>query len=167
MAVVISIKDAKRLKVSRGSQTMAIIRDAARKATKLKIGGFLMWRKRPLLAGLTLSGEARLQVEVMDFLRKSLHQDACAYHAPQEAKRSRAWWTLLFAMGTFRGFPDICILHASRAYFIELKHDSNPLTPDQESFLEWARDCGFPAIVARSIEDVSAFLTEHKLRATT
>lgn len=155
----LSVADAKRLKLP--AKIVSMVKDAAR----MRLGGFLAWRQRPSLSNFKLKPEESVQLAIMDFLRLHLRKDACAYHPPNEAIRSKATWAMLYGLGFWRGMPDIVIYCQGRAYFIEVKSDSGELTSDQEDFISWATASGFPCIVAREIGPVSEFLTAHQLRA--
>jgi hypothetical protein len=161
MSIRLSAADARRLKLP-----APIARAVKKIAASERLGGFLTWRKRPILQNLKLTPEAKVQLQIMDYLRVHLRSDAVAYHPPNEAQRSKVWWALLYALGFWRGMVDIMILCQGRAYFIEVKSDSGKLTPEQEDFMKWATASGFPCILARDLGDASAFLTANDLRAT-
>lgn len=161
MALRLSFAEAKRLKLP-----AAVRRAVAKSESVARLGSILTWRQRPILKNLPLAPEAKTQLAIMDYLRLHLRKDAAAYHPPNEAKRTKVWWALLYALGFWRGMSDIIILCQGRAYFIEVKSDSGTESADQTSFREWATSSGFPCILARDVGAVSAFLTEHDLRAT-
>lgn len=73
-------------------------------------------------------------------------------HTPNEGKRHPATGARLKRAGLKKGVPDILIL--DRQIAIELKYGKNKLTPHQKHWLERLRNCGWTAVVCRSVDEV-------------
>ena len=53
------------------------------------------------------------------------------------------------------GFPDIQAMTLSgRLLFIEVKRPKEPVSEKQQEFIDWHKDKGHFAIIARSLDDV-------------
>lgn len=61
-------------------------------------------------------------------------------------------------MGLKAGVPDLMLIRAGRAYFIELKADKGRLSPEQRAIRNDLITHGAPAAVCRSVDDVSVTL---------
>src|SRR5262245_57898225 len=96
--------------------------------------------------------EADLQIAVMQLLRLSLGGYAICFHVPNGGKRSLTEARRFKAMGVLSGIPDIAILDAGRAYFLELKSKRGTITATQRechNALGWA---GCPTAIIKSVD---------------
>jgi hypothetical protein len=91
--------------------------------------------------------------QVADFLRLALFEDA--------------WWTtfplggggkarggILKAAGAKIGTPDVLVIFAGRAHWIELKTKSGEVSPAQSDAMRALEKAGCPCAIARSLDDV-------------
>lgn len=105
--------------------------------------------------------ETRLQITIMEYLDLVLPESARAFHFHQSGKDKKEQ-ALLARMGVKPGLQDIGIIRScGRIYLIELKTPkTGRLSPDQIEMRKWCTRWGIPHCVARSIEDVRAFLAD-------
>lgn len=97
--------------------------------------------------------EAGLQEAVVRYLRLALH-DCVVYHTPNGGRRSHKTAKLMKRIGTLSGVFDITILApVGRAFFMEVKHGSGRLSPEQEVFRMALIRMGHPYCVVRSLDD--------------
>lgn len=150
IAMALRVASLKGLKVSRAVQVAA--------------AAIYRWRSYAARGAFRWRPEEIVHIAIMNYLRVTLDADCVAVHIPSEAKRTGANWAVLQALGYINGMSDIWILYRGTVAFIEVKADNGALSPDQEAFLEWTRARGYHGIVARSVDDVAAFLTQIGLK---
>lgn len=71
----------------------------------------------------------------------------------------------LKGMGLTPGAADLVIVKSGRAYFIEVKTANGVWQPTQIEFAKWARDCGAPYAVIRSLDETLTALKRWRLIA--
>ena len=104
-------------------------------------------------------------------MRETEHQVQCAI-AQYLDMRGLCWWAIpnggnrnlitakkLKAEGVKKGVPDICILHDSQVYFLEVKKPKTDtpkgrLSTDQKDMIERIREQGGEVAVVYSVADV-------------
>lgn len=101
--------------------------------------------------------EQALHVAVSRFLRHALPANATYTTFPLGGGGFRRGQTLK-AMGTRAGWPDVQVLHAGRAFFVELKAADGRLSDIQADTHRRIVASGCPVLVARSVEEVAAAL---------
>lgn len=102
--------------------------------------------------------ERDLQIQVMDYLKWALADNAVAFHIPMGGSRNRLEAINLKRMGTTAGVPDIEILHRGRALFVELKLGKGALSDSQKHMIPRIEQAECPVAVCRSLNDVKLFL---------
>lgn len=104
------------------------------------------------------SPEESLQRAVADYLDTVLPQGYKWFHPPNGGGRSKAEAGALRAQGVKRGVPDVIIVGDGKLYAVELKVGKNTISTEQMEWLDHFRENGFEAGVAKSVDDVRAFL---------
>ena len=107
--------------------------------------------------------ENELHASVVEFLRFALPEGALFNHAPGEGKRSPRAQAELKASGYWAGWPDLEILVAGAAYFIELKTARGHLSAQQVGTHAALRRCGFPVATCRSLAEVETALQSWRI----
>lgn len=102
--------------------------------------------------------EADLHTVVVQWLKWHLPASAIFHHSPNEGKRGWRSQAALKSHGTQAGWPDLEILYAGTAYFIELKAPKKYLTPAQKAMHERLRAAGFVVLTCRSLAEVETTL---------
>jgi hypothetical protein len=59
----------------------------------------------------------------------------------------------------FRGYPDVCVFHRNKMYYIEAKIKGNYQSPEQKVFQELCRTANIPYILAYTVEDVVSVIS--------
>lgn len=108
------------------------------------------------------NNELELQRAVKQLLDLTLPRDAVWHHSPNEldmhgpeAARAQA---KARSMGTRKGWPDIEIMWAGRAHFIELKVGRNKLNDGQQHVGDMLVRAGARHAVCRSVGEVQDVL---------
>ena len=104
--------------------------------------------------------EEALHRQVAAFLRLVLADGAWFTHCPNGGARTPAEAGILKAMGVRAGTPDLLIVHAGRAIWIELKAARGAVSTRQAETMAAIRAAGCPVYVCRSLDDVIAALHE-------
>lgn len=102
--------------------------------------------------------EAKLQQDCVKWLVLQ-YPHALFYHAPNEGKRSFAYWSWLKGLGTRAGFPDLVILEACGPHIglaVEFKAGKGKTTDNQEHWLLEMQKRGWITEVCRSLEEFQA-----------
>ena len=116
-----------------------------------------------------LKNEDLLQYQVTCFMKEMLatgRYKGTFFHIPNEsgkaANKLQAQKTQQKkkALGLVPGAHDNAFMWDGGNCFIELKHDKNKLTPNQEDFRDWSEWAGVPARVAYSVDEVEQILIE-------
>lgn len=103
--------------------------------------------------------ETDLHIACVQLLRLALPSKAVLHHTHNEGKRTRRDAGLAKAMGQRAGFADLMILHAGRAYFIELKTATGRQSPSQQQFEFDILQAGFPHYaIVRSVDELIGVL---------
>lgn len=104
--------------------------------------------------------EQSLHISVAGFLKRALPPEILWFHCPNGGKRNLKEASLLKAMGTLAGVPDlIFIMPNGQAAFIELKTKTGEHSPEQITFAQRARLIGCAYATCRSFEEVEATVT--------
>ena len=104
--------------------------------------------------------EEALHRQVAAFLRLTLADGAWFCHPANGGARTPAEAGILKAMGVRAGTPDLLIVHAGRAIWIELKAQRGTVSAQQAGTMADLRAAGCPVYVCRSLDDVIAALHE-------
>lgn len=102
--------------------------------------------------------EFKLSCVVADYLRHALPAHVLWSHFPAGENRSPITGARLKRMGTAKGWPDYIIVHNGRFIGIELKIPGNYPSPEQRAFGDCLTAQGGAWTVARSLDQVEAFL---------
>ena len=92
------------------------------------------------------------------YLDLALPDSAVWSHPANGGWRIRKEAAIFSGLGVKPGIPDIIIVHAGRLVAIELKAPGGRLTRVQEAMHERLRRAGATVAVARSLDELSAFL---------
>ena len=68
--------------------------------------------------------------------------------------------SILKGLGAKQGFPDVMVLDAGRAIFLELKAPKGRVSPAQEACHRALRRAGAPVYIIRSLEEAIAALRQ-------
>ena len=104
--------------------------------------------------------EEALQRAVVTLLRAVCGPDVWWCAIPNGGYRTKAEAGIMVAMGQRAGAPDLLLVHAGRATFIELKAAKGDLSTAQKTTHPAIRAAGCPVYVCRSLDDVIAALHE-------
>lgn len=102
--------------------------------------------------------EFRLSCVVADHLAKALPPRAAWTHFPAGEARSEITGARLKRMGTAKGWPDYLILIDGRLLGIELKAPGGRVSDEQRAVGDSFVANGASWTIARSLDDVEAFL---------
>lgn len=105
--------------------------------------------------------EQALQRDVAELLDSLAPRGGFAWFAvPNGGKRNRTEAAIMKALGVKAGVADICIIAPpkGRAFFLELKSERGTLSPAQREFRDRVVAIGAVYGVARSLDEVAAFL---------
>jgi hypothetical protein len=105
-------------------------------------------------------GEADLQRSVNQFMRWMLPADAIHFAIPNGLMRSKKAAARAIGEGVRAGIPDLCVIHAGRPIFLELKTPKGALSAVQRQMHEKLTYAGAPVFVCRSLPEVEARLRE-------
>jgi hypothetical protein len=104
--------------------------------------------------------EDDLQRSVVQFLRWSLPADAEYFAIPNGGKRHSKAAARLVGQGVRAGIPDLCVVHRSRAIFIELKTAHGVLSTVQRQMRRKLEYAGCTVLVCKSVANVECGLRE-------
>ena len=103
--------------------------------------------------------ERNLHTAVAEFLDRSLPDASYWFPVPSASMRNVIQAVNMKRAGELKvGTPDLCIVHRGRAIFIELKSPKGNLTDSQKEAQKQILLAGACTTIARSVEDVAAFL---------
>lgn len=130
---------------------------------RLSKRGLVMWRsvkrtsrgKQP-----RQRPEAVLHKLVVEYLARALPKGAFFSTLPMSGGANFMRGPTLTSQGAKRGLPDILIVHAGSAYFIELKAKGGTLSTEQRATHADLQTARAPVGVCRSLDDVQRFLRE-------
>lgn len=111
--------------------------------------------------------EQLLQRSIVTYLRAVL-PSGFIVQSTANKPRSKVAGAIEKSMGAVKGWPDLTLYGPANdgkpyAWFIEVKTRTGRVSPDQHSVHDRLRDIGFPVEVARSLDDVRAFIAKHNL----
>ncbi len=105
--------------------------------------------------------EDQLQIQTCAYLAHALIPPALFFHIPNGGHRSKAQAGMFKAMGVKAGLPDLCIILAGRAYWIELKAPKGVLSATQKDMREKLAMAGCSHWAqARSLDEVIEILKD-------
>lgn len=104
--------------------------------------------------------EESLHRAVVAFLRLALPDGAVLHHSPNESTAGKTWRAKQKGLGCRTGWPDLEIIHGGRAIFIELKSKTGRVRPTQQQVHRDLTLAGAVVCVARSVDEVGAFLKQ-------
>lgn len=107
--------------------------------------------------------EAKLQGAAVEYLRRALPR-AIVAAIPNGGSRDKREAARLKWQGVLAGMPDLIILHDGRTFGIELKAPKGRLSDAQKDIADRFTDNAIPWTVARSLEEIVAFLEGHHVR---
>lgn len=103
--------------------------------------------------------EQSMHISVASFLKRALPPEILWFHCPNGGKRNLKEASLLKAMGTLAGVPDlIFVMPNGQAAFLELKTKTGEHSPEQITFAQRARLIGCAYATCRSFDEVEATL---------
>jgi len=105
--------------------------------------------------------EAQLQRALIDHLRWRAPLDCWWTHIPNGGARTAIEGAILKGLGTRPGAPDLLIVRAGQALFIECKAPGRKLSPAQLACHEALRRAGAPVATADDIDEALGFLRRH------
>jgi hypothetical protein len=97
--------------------------------------------------------EQELHLTIVQYLRAALTRETFFLHVANERKCSEAEGALLKRLGQRKGFPDLLLIHAGRAFGMEIKPDGGRVRPEQREAHAALAEAGMPVVVVRSIAD--------------
>ena len=107
--------------------------------------------------------EAALHEAVVAFLQYALPSDAVLFMIPNEGRRGGRAGMLdgarMKKMGLAAGMPDLCVLHDTFLYCIELKTKKGRVTPVQKEMHARLLRAGAEVEICRDVKAVERFLT--------
>ncbi len=111
--------------------------------------------------------EDSLQLSIVQWLGYSLRPGVMVHHSPNGGRRDVREARRLKAAGCVAGWPDLTLVWSedwftrdlSRVAFIEVKAPGGSLSAAQRHFRDWCQEGGVPWCLARSLEEVEAFVT--------
>jgi VRR-NUC domain len=102
--------------------------------------------------------EAQLQRSLIDNLRWCARSDVWWAHIPNGGGRTAIEGAIFKSLGVQPGAPDLLIVRAGQALFIELKAPGRKLSPAQIECHEALRRAGATVETADNIDQALAFL---------
>ena len=103
--------------------------------------------------------EEMLQKAVAQFLDLALLPGAVYFHVPNQRGTRKRWENaLLKALGVKAGIPDIVVVYAARAFFIELKAPGRLASKIQKDMHAQLGDAGCPVAVCKTLPEVEGVL---------
>lgn len=106
--------------------------------------------------------EDYIQMDICDHLDKFLTPNSIYFHIPNGSLRPSVIVNLK-RMGLKNGIPDLCIINAGLAYFIEVKTDKGRLSENQKKVVDLLRKAGTPVEVCTSVSEVATVLKRWNL----
>lgn len=112
--------------------------------------------------------EHKIQVGIIKWLRAVMPK-AYVQHSRNEHGKSGLAGMLAAqrqrAAGVMSGFPDLIVLPPSNVgpFFLEVKSLTGSVSNVQKQVHTMLREHGYPVAVVRSVDDVRAFLQQHKI----
>ncbi len=99
-------------------------------------------------------GEQGLQAAIVElFGYLGVFDRAIVFSVPNEGKRSKTTAGRLKSTGMLPGVTDLVIVHAGRAFFLEVKMPRGRLSPRQKEFRDLCRSRGACWALVRSVEE--------------
>jgi VRR-NUC domain-containing protein len=105
--------------------------------------------------------ERVLQTALVEHLRWSARSDVWFCHIPNGGARTAIEGAIFKALGVRAGAPDLLIVRASQALFIECKAPGRRLSPAQLECHEALRRAGATVATADDIDEALGFLRRH------
>lgn len=103
--------------------------------------------------------EDALHEAVVAFLQYTLPAEAVLFSIPNEGKRSTRYGAGLKRKGLAPGMPDLCVLHNSFLYCIELKTAKGGVSPAQKEMHPRLLRAGAEVEICRDVKAVEHFLS--------
>jgi VRR-NUC domain len=107
------------------------------------------------------SHEAQLQRSLVEHLRWCARSDVWFCHIPNGGARTAIEGAIFKALGVRAGAPDLLIVRASQALFIECKAPGRRLSPAQVECHEALRRAGAAVETTDNINQALGFLRRH------
>lgn len=108
--------------------------------------------------------EARLQGAAVTYLRTALPDRAIVFAVPNGGSRDKREAARLKWQGVLPGVPDLIVMIDGRTFGIELKAPKGRLSEDQKNIADKFTANDIPWTVARSLDEIEAFLTSYQVR---
>jgi hypothetical protein len=105
--------------------------------------------------------EAQLQRSLVEHLRWCARSDVWWTHIPNGGTRTAIEGAIFKSLGVCAGAPDLLIVRAGQALFIECKAPGRKLSPAQLACHEALRRAGAPVATADDIDEALGFLRRH------
>lgn len=102
--------------------------------------------------------EHDVEKQISAYLKVALPSEVICFHIPNGAKLGAQQLWKMRAAGMVAGIPDRCILHNSRAYFIEVKRPGGDVSESQRQMFPRIEKAGCSVAICRSAEDVERAL---------
>lgn len=111
-----------------------------------------------------MTAEDLLQIDMGRWLHV-VAPDLIWWHTPNGGARDARVGSVLKRMGALAGVPDLAfLLPDRRVLWVEVKTPTGRLTPEQRALHPRMSDAGHPVLIARSIDDLRAILSDHGIR---
>lgn len=107
--------------------------------------------------------EDDLHASLVEYLSRVLPKGALVHHSPNEGKRGWLAQNNIAKHGVLKGFPDLIILYAAHAYFIEIKTKKGRISTDQIRVLAQLNDQCFHCAIVRDLEGMRTTLIDFGL----
>jgi VRR-NUC domain len=108
--------------------------------------------------------EARLQGAAVEYLRTALPSRAIVFAVPNGGSRDKREAARLKWQGVLAGVPDVLVMLDGRTFGIEFKAPKGRLSTAQKDIADKFTANGIPWTVARSLDDVEAFLAGYQVQ---
>ena len=109
-------------------------------------------------------GEQGLQAAIVElFHALGVFKRAIVFSVPNEGKRRAATTGRLKAMGLLPGVADLVIVHAGRAFFLEVKMPRGRLSLRQKEFRDLCERFCLPWAIVRSVEEARKQIVEWRI----
>lgn len=102
--------------------------------------------------------EDDLQRQIVAYLRMALPDDATFFAILNGGKRHDKEAARMVGLGLRAGVPDLEIIHAGRALFLELKAARGVLSEHQRQMHRKLAYCGCPVFLCRTLAEVESAL---------
>ena len=96
--------------------------------------------------------ERQIHASCVEWLRWA-HPGVKAHHSMNEGRRGWRAQADVKALGVWRGFPDLVLLHQGAVLFVELKRPGGRLEQTQRQCHEDLRAQGFDVVTVYSVEE--------------